>query len=622
MFITKENEKNQLIYLSNSKFNMNWIESKTPWGSVICKDGVKVSIKRKKINDNRLREEYIFQNISDFPISFIKKQVGIYTTFNDNYEDTQICINEKCHTHIFVGEQASYVMCLQMGGKSPNLGLQLVKGCISGYSVERDLKEESNDRGDFILHPKIDMLQPNEKTSIIWDLFWFENREDFYNKLLENENFPVVKSDKFVYFNGETINFDVNLSGKINDINILLNGSPANFSCKELDNLSVINVFADCKTTGEYVFDIYVNNVYTQAKMLVLPDFSNILQKRCKFIANKQQYHNKNSMLDGAYLIYDNEEKQIYYSHLDDHNGSRERICMGILMASYLQKNKDDYLLSSLQKYIKYVYRELYDKNKGIVYNDINRNLDWHRLYNYPWFAVFQLELFNLFKDIEYLKDSAKTMKRYYIEGGKTFYAIAIPANELYNNLIKQNLFDIAQEFKNNFLEHCDVILKNSTNYPPFEVRYEQSIVQPAVYCLLQAYELSNDKKYLEETHKQMNILQLFNAHQANYNQFEVSIRHWDGKWFGKNRLYGDTYPHYWSSLTGIAFKLYSKYDKSYKNRAIASLRASLSLFFEDGSASCAMVYPEMVNNQKACFYDPWANDQDWALYFAYKYLF
>lgn len=32
------------------------------------------------------------------------------------------------------------------------------------------------------------------------------------------------------------------------------------------------------------------------------------------------------------------------------------------------------------------------------------------------------------------------------------------------------------------------------------------------------------------------------------------------------------------------------------------------------------MVFPQTVNGIKAHYYDPWANDQDWALYYALKY--
>ncbi len=57
-----------------------------------------------------------------------------------------------------------------------------------------------------------------------------------------------------------------------------------------------------------------------------------------------------------------------------------------------------------------------------------------------------------------------------------------------------------------------------------------------------------------------------------------------------------------------------------FKEKADRTLKGVLSLFHEDGSASCAMVYPMSVNGVRAGFYDAWANDQDWGLYFALKY--
>ena len=47
-----------------------------------------------------------------------------------------------------------------------------------------------------------------------------------------------------------------------------------------------------------------------------------------------------------------------------------------------------------------------------------------------------------------------------------------------------------------------------------------------------------------------------------------------------------------------------------------ASLRGVLSLFFADGSASCAYVFPVTVNGEPGQRYDDYANDQDWGMYF------
>ena len=84
---------------------------------------------------------------------------------------------------------------------------------------------------------------------------------------------------------------------------------------------------------------------------------------------------------------------------------------MGIIMAQYLKRHPEDAkCMESLNAYERYVYRELYDENTGVVYNDINRNNDWHRLYYYPWVANFQIALYRLKKDVRYLLIAYMTM--------------------------------------------------------------------------------------------------------------------------------------------------------------------------------------------------------------------
>ena len=67
------------------------------------------------------------------------------------------------------------------------------------------------------------------------------------------------------------------------------------------------------------------------------------------------------SLLDGAFLTYDNEDKRLVYEKEYDHNGGRERVGMGALLALWLQKNKDMKVEKALQKYTEYIYRELYE---------------------------------------------------------------------------------------------------------------------------------------------------------------------------------------------------------------------------------------------------------------------
>lgn len=633
MFDIKENEKGQLTFLGNKKdpYKMNWVEGNKNWGTIICSKGINVTCSRQFTLSGNLEECYRFENVSEFPIFLNKKDIGIYIPFNDDYESSAICMKQRCHTHIFCGGEASYVMALRMGGEGPHLGLQMTKGGISGYSIERreetEEKDEvvSNDRGDFIFHPQIYKLQPGETAEIRWELFWYDRQEEFENKLITEGKIPVIRTRQCTYFKGEKIEFQVLYGKKVKDtsIEIFCNKEKTEYSYQHREGLTSITCIFTPQNIGVHRFDIYIEDIKMRAAFYVCPDLYDLIENRCRFIAEKQQYHGSGESLDGAYLIYDNDENQIYYDHiLHDHNAGRERVGMGVLIALWLQKKKDEFLEKSLNQYIKFVYRELYDRDTGTVYNDISHNLEWHRLYNYPWMAVFQLELYHLLRDEEYLKDACRTMMRYYLNGGDFFYAIGIPMKELISEMENAGMFQQSEELKAMFFKQADYIKKNSTIYPPSEVNYEQSIVAPAVSCLVQAFGLSKNEAYLKEAEEQLEILKLFNGRQPDYHQFENAVRHWDGYWFGKYKMLGDTYPHYWSVLTGVAYIQYAEETgmKKYNESAKASLRGCLNLFSEEGRASCAMVFPEYVNGEKAHFYDKWANDQDWALYYALKY--
>ena len=133
---------------------------------------------------------------------------------------------------------------------------------------------------------------------------------------------------------------------------------------------------------------------------------------------------------------------------------------------------------------------------------------------------------------------------------------------------------------------------------------------------------LTGDEKYLKGDESQLPLLESFGGKQPSFHLYDIAIRHWDGYWFGKDRIWGDTFPHYWSTLSGIAFRLYAKATgkQEYAERALKIIRNNLCLFTEDGRGSCAFIYPNKVNGQKAHLYDPFANDQDWAMVFWLEY--
>lgn len=120
-------------------------------------------------------------------------------------------------------------------------------------------------------------------------------------------------------------------------------------------------------------------------------------------------------------------------------------------------------------------------------------------------------------------------------------------------------------------------------------------------------------------------MLEQFTGEAPDHRLRDVAIRHWDGYWFGKRRLYGDTLPHYWSGITGTVLARWARVlgeggeADAARERAEGSLRGVLPMIRANGEASCAHLLPLMVNGQRARGADPLANDQDWALVFAVR---
>nr|DAY61026.1 MAG TPA: glycoside hydrolase family protein [Caudoviricetes sp.] len=609
----------QLIH-PNDPYQMNWIEGQVEWGTVKCPKGIEVTKDSKKEGDI-IRETYTFTNTTGRDIFTSLEDIAIYTPFNDDYKDSETCMRRRCHAHLFCGGMVTYVMALRMGGKPPHLGLVLTKGCIGGYSVERDFEKMSNDRGDFLLHPSPVSLAPGESMVIEWVLFWHEGKEDFYRQVnMHHKRYLHVRAQRYVLFQGEKIHLEITpvFDWKAEDVQISRDGKELVF---QMDNGTIL-VEEEPEKTGEYTYHICVGGIQTMCNILVQPPLLALSRARCQFIARNQQYHKKENHLDGALLIYDNEEKHMYYSPENDYNAARERIGMGILLAKHLQIEQDELLEDCLKKYISYIRREVFDGETGEVFNDYLRDNSYFRLYNYPWVSLFFLELYTLYGKKEYLTDACRALGAFYEQGGAKFYAIEVPVVRIIRELEREQMEEEKKQFLQYFRQHGDFMLEKGTNYPAHEVNYEQSIVAPAANTLLQTYQVTKDEKYLAGARQQMEVLELFNGLQPDYHLYEVAIRHWDGYWFGKTRLYGDTFPHYWSSLTGNAYADFGKITggEAYQKRAEDSLRASLSLFYPDGSASCAFVYPVSVNGHKAYYADAYANDQDWALYFMLRY--
>lgn len=610
--------------------HVNWAANSLPgdpWGTCSTTlhvtrangTGITAEVTREFTDRGTLREAYTFTNATNHDVYAANGQIGVTVVLPDYYADAATSLERCAHAHICCAGASSWIMALNMGGGTHNLGLVLTEGSIVGYDAQRDTKTIKADRGRFRLLPEPLHLHPGESYTLAWELLWFRDRQDFLARLDDFDGFTRVHADRFVLFSGEAVRFEAHVGGRTEERTVSVTRADKPVLFRYADGIISVEERPEAdEPTGERRYDITVDGRTTSAVFRIIPPLDTLTARRCHFIAERQQCHDPFSELDGAYLVYDNETGSQYYGHWNDHNGGRERLGMGATLALYLQTHPDPELEASLEQYEAYVMRELFDAETGEVFNDAGRDNSYRRLYNYPWMGSLLLELHRLRKDRRYLDWYCRCKERYYAEGGARFYAIGVQIEESIALLQRAGMDGQAERMLELYREHAERIIANGRNYPAHEVSYEQSIVGPATVILGEMAAVTGEQRYADHFREHLAILDLFNGCQPHYRLNEVALRHWDDYWFGKRQLPGDTLPHYWSSITGHAFALTG--DKDYERRATANLRASLTMIHDDGSATCAHVFPALINGQPADFDDPWANDQDWALYYALKH--
>ena len=517
------------IIFKDDPYKMNWLRQDFDYGKVTGPDMLDYRTVSYEDGDFIYTEIYM-TNKGTKPYFSYTGAISIAFPLMDKYEDSRTCLTKRCHAHIFCGGNVSYIMALRMGGAAPHLGMVLTEGSLSGYSIQRNVLNQSNDRGCFLLHPSAMEFAPGETECIRWTIFKHEGKADFVKKLAEYSRYVHVTAERYVVFPGETIRVTVAPSFVAKQVMLdgreLLRGAeepveepfgvgrepfqagreqfqagPESFQAGQVpfqagqeqtgktlaqyglgaadgsmagENQVYMYEFT-AREPGEKVFHVAVDGICTWCRILVQERPEQLAGKRCRFIVNKQQYHGPLSQLAGAYLAYDNEEQRLVYTPENDYNGGRERVGMGALMAKYLQLygsslegvNDSDTLKKSLKEYEAYALRELADVTAGKVYNDIGRDDSFKRLYNAPWFIVFLVELYELYKDKKYLTDACRCVRVFYEEGGFDFYPISLPVVELYQALMKAQMPEMAEEMKRLFTRHAERIRALGVFYPP-----------------------------------------------------------------------------------------------------------------------------------------------------------
>lgn len=635
------------LTLAGDPAKMNWVEGFETWGVpagfdfVSCREEgdsfsalyrqetCEVAVVRR-VKDGSLYESYTFRNTGSYDLYYRRGGIGIFATFNDSYDGAEVCVDRRCDTHIWCGGAHSWILAQKMGPYPTDLALILRRGALDSYSVRRIQTEEasgldSDDRGDFVLHPEPFHLVPGESMTLEWEITALPHGA-LKETLLSRPGFCMVSFEQETVFPDET--FEVTVEGDISGkAEVFCNGKAVPFR-REDGKLRVSMV---PQGWGEHRFEFVVNRQKFRAFGFCAEEFQTLLKKRIDFILEKQQMLDSRSPLYGAFLIYDNEEQAQYYSYeWRDHNTSGERTNMGLTLCRWVQMHpEDERARKALDLFVQYLLRETYEVETGTVHGDIGKHSCRIRLYNAAGLINFWIEMYRLTGEVQYLQRVAKSIRLYYQLGGNRFYPNGTLFSDAITLIRHAGLENDAEELTALLREHVGNICRIGIHYPPHEVRFEQTITTPAV-GILSAWNnlIEKDPAAVEEARKHIDILERFQSIQPDYRMHEIPIRHWDEFWFGKRRLFGDTYPHYLSALSACSFVLFAEAsgEKEYRERAKRCLRNVLCFFRPDGSASCAYFYPfsvTMLNPDGSVripavrgeFFDPYANDQDGALY-------
>lgn len=589
----------------------------------VSADGMNVTYKegeiridvRRNLSNGELTERYTLTNDGRTSVSLY--DIGIYTPFNDNYPDAQTCMNQRTNVELWEGGNAAYINALRMGAVAPHLGLVLTEGAIKSYEIwERGInKVNSQTRGIFALNLPDMQLKAGQSYTVAWNVFSHNGKEDFRKKVLEHGS-VLAECNKYVFQKGETLRAILKSGHLLKGCEAFVNGIPA--PVREENGQYVVE--QRTVQAGEIRIDFrYDGNKMTHVECLVIDNIDNLLRKRAEFIRMRQQMSDSRDPRYGAYMVYDNDGDSIYLNNTSncnpvDRDEGAERVGMGIFLAKQYLLTKDSALKASLLKYASFI-REKLQTIDFKTYSSVDRK-GRNRGYNYMWVADFDFLMYQVTGDKTYATYGYETLQSMFRQFGYGFYAIDIPVRRGLQTLKTAGMEKEYRKLLQDFYKTGDIFVKNGLNYPAHEVNYEQSIVAPAVNFLLELYLETGKEKYLKAARQQMPVLEAFNGFQPSFHLNDIAIRHWDGYWFGKREMFGDTFPHYWSTITAAVFHLYAGItkDASYQKRAETIVRNNLCLFFEDGKASCAYLYPYKVDGVRGKFYDSYANDQDWAL--------
>ncbi len=533
---------------------------------------------------------------------------AVSTPWRDLYGSSHDSLHRAVHAHVWAGGADAWVWAIPMDGSGPGLGLSLTEGELWAYSVEsRDQVSSSNVRGHLYLHvtdharaphamggqPVIE-LPARGRYRLGWRLQWYPSLAE-----LHAEREPLISIARVAAEVGDSLPVRLAPGATTQAALPLSRNSPG-------------------------IFHVHAERDGHRSRISVLfhLPLRTIAETRAEFLLMRQRPVERADSRRHAFVPYDNDSGlRVLAGGWSDWSDARERVGSALVLQQLRRLGWGDRtaLNEALIGYRRFVLDHVVQPDGTVLDGTPGHRVP--RLYNFPWFARFLLDEGDL--DL-----ALAVMTRFYALDGKKFLAFELGSvvRDLAAALRNAGRDPEADALTDLLLDQAATYLRYGDELPPHEVNYEQSIAAPLLDLLLAAHALRPAAVPAPELRRRLGWLRAFAADQPDVRMREIPIRHWDGYWFGRSRMWGDVFPHYWSILSAGAYLAWpdgllpDDETASLRESAYTILRGNLVTFRPDGSATCAFVYPSCVNGQPAHVADPLANDQDWALVYALRH--
>lgn len=562
---------------------------------------------------DHLLETYRFTNAGDTPVRITGLAINI--PINDRYASAKIALGQAVHAHVWTGGADAWVLAEPMSCTGALLALSLEQGALWSYSIEsRNQGSSSNVRGHLLLQatdrarnaeafggqPEI-VVPPGEAWTLQWAIGFHPDRESFVDAN------PAALSPTALHAEvGEPIGW----TGEISDLTAD-------------DAAEVQAIDGETTVTSHRHGVVHVGTVSRRTAVLFHHPLPELVRRRVQFILDHQRPTERTGSSAAAFVPYDIQTGLTQtVNGWPDWSDGAERLAMPtLLQEAQLRGWVDDAeeVAAALDAYGRFARESLLDETAAprwgsMVETDV-------RIYNSPWLAHFFATQFRLAGDHAAKDDldlAAAILERSFDLGAGEHLSIGHPEAVVLVTDLLSAAGDGARSdaLRARLVAQAEHFLGLAGDLPQHEVNYEQSMVAPLVSLYATVERLEGEGRFHPAIEVAVRWLRAFGGPQPHIRLNEIGIRHWDGYWFGRDRQWGDVFPHHWSVLTAVALtQLPGNLRTDESDRAADQIfHANLANIFDDGSATCAFVLPSTVDGRPAYRADSLANDQDWPL--------